>query len=210
MKKTLLFCMMIGLSIGMIFAVDIKDELADGTWSNTGNEFKVKFNASAETTQYIDVGFLKKALTPLDGDTKTLTPLQDGDVISEVALAANTSTNKYDNTGNDVYLYYQVRTDETLYFKLKTIDMTADSDGSSSGGPIHFKIDCTSSGLSSDGNMTVDNNQKTVMKFTPTDSAVTTNQNTVALKIYTTRDLIPSDAKGNFTGKIELTVTTTE
>lgn len=213
MKKTLLFCMMLGLSIGMIFAVDITDELVSGTWSNTGSEFTVKFNASDEATHFIDVGFLKRDLSPLDGDTNTLTALQSGEVISEVSLAANASTNgRYDNsaTGSEVYLYYQVRTDKDLTFTLKTIDMTSDGGEGNSGSDIPFFIDCTSEGLETDRKVTVDNNEgKAVMKFTPEGSGVTTNQNAVKLDIYTTKDKIPSDSQGAFTGKIELTVTTT-
>lgn len=213
MKKTLLFCMMIGLSIGMIFAVDITDELGSGTWSNSGSEFKVKFNASDESTHFIDVGFLKKDLSPLSGEAKTLTTLQSGDVITEVTLAANDSTNgRYDNSanGSEVYLYYQVRTDKDLTFTLKTIDMESDGEAGNSGSDIPFFIDCNSEGLGSDGKVTVDKNEgKAVMKFTPNESGVTTNQNAVKLDIYTTKDKIPSDSQGAFTGKIELTVTTT-
>ena len=211
MKKTLLFCMMLGLSIGMIFAVDITDELGSGTWSNSGSEFKVKFNASDEATHFIDVGFLKKDLSPLGDGAKTLDTLQSGDVISEVTLAANASTNgRYDNSANDVYLYYQVRTDKNLTFTLKTIDMASDGGEGNSGSDIPFFIDCTSEGLEADGKVTVDNSEgKPVMKFTPNDSGVTTNQNAVKLDIYTTKDKIPSDSQGAFTGKIELTVTTT-
>ena len=204
MKKMLFLLITAVLFTGMLFAVDITSEISGGSWSNTGNEFTVTFDVDDESVQYIKVGFTGTELA--DGNTITA-EVEDK---KTVELAANASdSGRFDNStsGSEVYLYYQVRTDKNVTLSLQTVDMTHESDP-----VIPFFIGCTTEGLGSDSSVIVGNDQLTeVLKFSPTaPSTVELKQGSIDLDIYTTADNIPAGANGEYTGKIKLSVATSD
>lgn len=202
--KKVLFVLMVGvLFTGMIFAVDITEDLESSTSYSDEDALKVTFDPTSEDSQYIKVGFTStevKADSAIDSANIDIAG-------STIEIAPNTNRAGYfDNASSPVYLYYQVRTTKDITLSIKTTDMTSVID---TGKTIPLFVGVTPEGTDDNTEKTVDSSASVaVLKFSP-ESTVKTAQESVALDIYTTFASIPDGVTANdYTGYIQLTVAT--
>ena len=204
--RKLLLCLVIGLSVAMLFAADITSEVADGSWDNNGN-FSVTFKLNEESLNYVKVGFSNEEITA--ASTGAI------DDINTAKIASTETNGKFslDSTTSQVWVYYQVKTDKNVTLSLSAESLKADSgnnDAAENAREIPFHIGVTPVGTDSASATTITSatsfgSATPVLKYTHGTSDAA---DSVKLDIYTTLNDIPVGADGVYTGKIKLSVST--
>ena len=203
--RKLLLCLVIGLSAAMLFAVDITKALNDGggSWTSApgeegtgGSDLTVTFDAS--TAKYVKVGFADAEVTATS------------DAVNPATTAA--LTNQDDASGKismdsseSVYVYYDVKTDDTITIALEAQSMaTTSQEDNAPTDKIKFYIDPAGGSTITSQDSLPASSSNTVLTYTPNTSDPVKS---VKLDIYTTLDDIPVGARGSYSGLVRMYVT---